>query len=378
MKFGSLILAATLAAPTLSAAPQDPAKAKAALQHYADNVYVVYSDAYTKALSLQSAVAKFVAAPSAVTQIAAQNAWLNSRTVWGQTEVFRFYEGPIDDAAYGVEGLINAWPLDEAYIDYVDGNANAGIINNPSEFPVISEATLLELNEKGSETNIATGFHAVEFLLWGQDLSTTGAGARPFTDFIVGRGQNADRRAAYLTAVTSLLVKHISVVRNAWDPKNPASYGSNFAKQDPNGALTNVFKGMVSLLVDELAGERMYVGYESQSQEDEHSCFSDNTHTDIIENVQGVLNVWSGTYNGVAGVGMSEVIAAAPAKNASKALNAALAAAKSLPQPYDSLLVAPEDSEERKMLLDTILTIQDAGTAVKEAAESVGVTLPTN
>ncbi|RYZ54377.1 MAG: iron-regulated protein [Proteobacteria bacterium] len=376
MKFGSLLLAATLAAPTLSAAPRDEVKAKAALQHYAENVYVVYSDAYTKALELQTAISAFVAAPSAKTQAAAKEAWLDSRTVWGQTEVFRFYEGPIDDAAYGVEGLINAWPLDEAYIDYVAGAPGAGIINNAKDFPVIDEEVLLGANENGSETNVATGFHAIEFLLWGQDLSATGPGERPFSDFVVGTGVNAERRATYLTAVTSLLVKHIEVVKTAWDPKNPASYGSNFAKQDATLTLTNVFKGMVSLLVDELAGERMYVGYESQSQEDEHSCFSDNTHVDIIENIQGVLNVWTGDYGTVTGTGIDEVLDAATAKKATKALTDALKAAKALPTPFDSLLIAPEDSEERKMLLDTILTIQDAGTAVKEAGETVGVTLP--
>lgn len=377
MKFTSLLLAATLAAPSVMAAPRDEAKAQAALQHYAENVYVVYSDAYAKALDLQAAVNAFVAAPSAQTQEAAKQAWLDSRTIWGQTEVFRFYEGPIDDAAYGVEGLINAWPLDEAYIDYVVGNPSAGIINNPQEFPVIDADVLLAANEQGSETNIATGFHAIEFLLWGQDLSATGPGARPFTDFVVGKAVNADRRATYLTAVTNLLVSHIAVVKTAWDPKNPASYGSTFAKQaDPSLNLTNVFKGMVSLLVDELAGERMYVGYESQSQEDEHSCFSDNTHVDIIENIQGVLNVWTGDYGLAKGVGIDELIDAATAKKATKALNDALKAAKALPTPYDSLLIAPEDSEERKMLLDTILTIQDAGTALKEAGETVGVTLP--
>jgi putative iron-regulated protein len=376
MKFGSLLLAATLAAPTLSAAPRDEAKAKAALQHYADNVHVVYSDAYAKALDLQTAIAAFVAAPSAKTQSAAKAAWLESRTVWGQTEVFRFYEGPIDDASYGVEGLINAWPLDEAYIDYVAGAPAAGIINNAKDFPVINEDVLLAANENGSETNVATGFHAIEFLLWGQDVSAKGPGERSFNDFVVGTGVNADRRATYLTAVTNLLVKHIEVVKTAWDPKNPESYGSKFAKQDANLTLTNVFKGMVSLLVDELAGERMYVGYESQSQEDEHSCFSDNTHVDIIENVQGVLNVWTGDYGTVSGTGIDEIVDAATAKSATKALNDALKAAKALPTPFDSLLIAPEDSEERKMLLDTILTIQDAGTAVKEAGETVGVTLP--
>lgn len=377
MKFGSLLLAGALIAPALSAAPVDAAKAKAALETYAQNVYVTYSDAYTKALDLQTAINAFVAAPSALTQDAAKKAWLDSRVVWGQTEVFRFYEGPIDDATYGVEGLINAWPLDEAYIDYVVGNANAGIINDAANFPVINEEVLLGANENGAETNVATGFHAVEFLLWGQDLSTTGAGERSFTDFVVGTGVNAARRATYLTEVTNLLIKHIAIVKDAWDPKDATSYGAKFASQDLNVALTNVFKGMSSLLTDELAGERMYVGYESKSQEDEHSCFSDNTHVDIIENVQGVWNVWNGVYGTTTGVALKSVVDEATARKVDRALASALEGSKALPAPFDSLLIADSESEESKLLLDTILTIQDAGTAVKSAAESIDLVLPT-
>ncbi|MES2744657.1 MAG: imelysin family protein [Bdellovibrionota bacterium] len=376
MKFGSLLLAGALLAPALNAAPVDQAKAKVALSAYAQNVYNAYSDANVKVLALQTAVRSFVAAPSAATQEAAKKAWLDSRVVWGQTEVFRFYEGPIDDATYGVEGLINAWPLDEAYIDYVVGNTSAGIINDVKNFPVINEAILLGANEAGSETNVATGFHAIEFLLWGQDLSQTGPGARPFTDFVVGKGVNAARRATYLTTVTNLLVKHVATVKAAWDPAVATSYGATFASQDVNEALTKVFKGMSSLLTDELAGERMYVGYESKSQEDEHSCFSDNTHVDIIQNVQGVVNVWNGLYGRTQGASIKSLVDAPTARRVDRALASALSGAQALPNPFDSLLIADDESEERKVFLDTILTIQDAGTAIKSAAENVDLELP--
>ncbi|HYX35384.1 MAG TPA: imelysin family protein [Oligoflexus sp.] len=284
----------------------------------------------------------------------------------------------MDDAAYGVEGLINAWPLDEAYIDYVVGQDNAGIINDPVAYPVINEELLISLNENGSETNIATGFHAIEFLLWGQDLSLTSAGQRPFTDYEIATGKNAVRRATYLQTATSLLVKQIATVQNAWNPADINSYGMKFSKQISQEALTKAFKGMSTLLTDELAGERMYTGYESQTQEDEHSCFSDNTHTDIIENIQGVIIVWTGDYNGQPSVGFDELVAPAMAQRVTRELKAALEAAQALPTPYDSLLVAPEGSDARKQLLDAILTVQDAGTAIKDAAESIGIALPTN
>ena len=84
------------------------------------------------------------------------------------------------------EGQLNAWPLDENMIDYTsDTNGKiAGaknIINTPTKFTpvgdepqevdtsIINTATISALNENGGDANVATGYHAVEFLLWGQD-----------------------------------------------------------------------------------------------------------------------------------------------------------------------------------------------------------------
>jgi putative iron-regulated protein len=378
MKKAAWLLATALIAPVLHAEPVHAASKQEVLQQYSSLVYATYDDAYETAMKLQSTVNALVANPSAATLEAAKKAWLDARVIWGRTEAFRFYEGPIDDASYGVEGMINAWPLDEAYIDYVVGAENAGIINNAEAWPTITEELLISLNENGSETNVATGFHAIEFLLWGQDLSTSGPGARPFTDYVRGTGKNAERRATYLQVATQLLVKQIATVQQAWNPLDLSSYGTKFPKQESSEALTKAFKGMYSLLTDELAGERMYTGYESQSQEDEHSCFSDNTHTDIVENIRGVLQVWTGDVNDQPGLGLDELVAPSMAQFVTRELNAALAAAEALPTPYDSLLLAPEGSDERKILLEAIFAVVDAGTAVKEAAKSIGVSLASN
>ena len=44
----------------------------------------------------------------------------------------------------------------------------------------------------------------------------------------------------------------------------------------------------------ELAGERMNIALLTNSQEDEHSCFSDNTHRDIFLNAEGIQNAFEG------------------------------------------------------------------------------------
>ncbi len=213
-----------------------------------------------------------------------QHAWLRARDDYGVTEIYRFYEGPIDNEENGPEGLINAWPLDESYIDYVDGDASAGIVNRPGEFPVIDADLLVSLNEEGGEENVSTGWHAIEFLLWGQDLNADGPGYRPVEDYTVN--ENADRRRAYLSVASDLLLTHLQDMVDAWAP-GTNNYRSQFASKDTDEALTDIITGIGEMSRGELAGERMTVAYEERSQEDEHSCFADNTNADIIANALG-------------------------------------------------------------------------------------------
>ena len=85
-----------------------------AVANYADIVEATYADTLADAQALDGTLEALVADPSDTTLAAARTAWLDSREPYLQTEVFRFYDGPIDNAEDGPEGLINAWPLDEA------------------------------------------------------------------------------------------------------------------------------------------------------------------------------------------------------------------------------------------------------------------------
>ena len=199
---------------------------KAVAQHYAALVHANYSDTLAAAQDMQTAIATFLKAPSAEGLDKARQAWRDAREFYGQTEAFRFYGGPIDDEN-GSEGQINAWPLDEAYVDYVEGKPKAGLVNNTQV--KITRAALIKANERGGEENISAGWHAIEFLLWGQDLSETGAGNRSFEDYVVGKGTNADRRGQYLTVATQLLVDDLSGLVKAWAP-GAKNYRAQFEK----------------------------------------------------------------------------------------------------------------------------------------------------
>lgn len=189
-----------------------------AMTAYADLANAQYTEALNGVGQLRASVDAFLAAPTASSQLAAQKAWRASRPAYLRTETFRFYGGPIDNPDTGREGFINAWPLDEAYIDYVEGDPTAGIINKPEVVPTLTVDSIADQNERGGETNISTGYHAIEFLLWGQDADPAAAGKRPPTDFTPGGVGNADRRRQYLRVVTDLLVTDLKGVVDAWAP----------------------------------------------------------------------------------------------------------------------------------------------------------------
>jgi putative iron-regulated protein len=290
-----------------SAQAEGPA-AKDVLANYAAIAEAAYGDSLTGAKALKTAIDAMLKAPSEETLAAARQAWIAARVPYMQTEAFRF-GNPIVDAW---EGRVNAWPLDEGLIDYVS-EAYGG--DNPeNEFyaaDVIANRTLKvagktitakllreDLHEAGGvEANVATGYHAIEFLLWGQDLNGTdaGAGQRPATDYDLKACThgNCDRRAAYLTTVTDMLIDDLAWMTSQWGANGEAR---KFVLQDDKAGLTAAFTGLGSLSYGELAGERMKLGLIIHDPEEEHDCFSDNTHNSHRGDVIGIRNVYLGSY----------------------------------------------------------------------------------
>lgn len=371
MRIKSLLV--TLAALGCLTTASAQVKTSEVLNHYGDLVYANYSDALSGAQALQKAVNDFVAAPSDAGLQAARKAWLNAREWYGQTEAFRFYGGPID-GKNGPEGQINAWPMDEAYVDSVDGKAGAGIINNRKLG--ISKKSLAALNEKDGEENIATGWHAIEFLLWGQDLDANGPGKRAYTDFVDGQAPNADRRRQYLKVVTDLLVDDIGSVTKAWAPK-ARNYRANFVRNQAN--LTKMISAIGILTRGELAGERIEVALDSQSQEDEHSCFADNTHRDVVANAVGIRNVWRGEYkradgSTLTGPSLRDLVNAKDAAVASKVdgqMDATVKAAEAVPAPFDQAIL--KGNANRPKVEAVVSALKTQATGLVEAAGVLGI-----
>jgi putative iron-regulated protein len=363
--------------PATAAAPAAVSYTDVATQ-YATLVHANYDDALQSARTMQQTIEAFVAVPSADTLTAARRAWLAAREVYGQTEAFRFYGGPIDDDK-GPEGRINAWPMDESYVDGVQGKPSSGLIGN-RKF-VINKKNLAAQNERGGEENIATGWHAIEFLLWGQDLSETGPGNRSFEDFVDGKSANADRRRQYLSVVTDLLVDDLATLARAWAPGSKNNYRARF-QQGGKESVRKILVGLGSLSRGELAGERLEVALNSQDQEDEHSCFSDNTHRDAVTNAKGIQNVWQGSYKRadgsvVQGASLRDLVAAkdtALADRTTQTIAASVAAAEAIQPPFDREIVGGKDAPGRQRIQKTIDSLTQQSKELVAAANAVGIT----
>jgi putative iron-regulated protein len=354
--------------------PVSSERKAAVAEHYADIVYASYGASVASADKLRTAVGRFLDMPNAARLATARKAWLAARDDYIVTEPFRFYGGPIDDPKTGPEGLINAWPMDEAYIDYVRGDPAAGIVNDRKTYPTISEDVIVEANEQGGETNISSGWHAIEFLLWGQDRSKTGPGTRPASDYTTAR--NAARRATYLRLTTARLVRDLRSVRDPWAPRGGA-YRTTFLA-DPDKALTDILRGVGTLNSHELAGERMAVALESKDQEDEHSCFSDNTNADIVNDLRGIRLVYLGEGPGGVDGGVSlDALVAQVAPGLARDLRVKLAAtltdAKEFPATFERMIAAPKGSAENEALAGVIASIEDQGADLVKVAKELGV-----
>ncbi|TSJ61986.1 peptidase [Starkeya sp. 3C] len=368
MRARSLFAAPLLAAVALGAivaagpaAADNAPKVRDIVVTYANIAEAMYADSLKTAKDLQAAVNAFVADPTEANLDKAKAAWKAARVPYQQSEGYRFGNAIVDDW----EGRVNAWPLDEGLIDYVDKSYGDSSDENPLYTANVIANTKIRVGKKtidaskitpklldslqeagGVESNVAIGYHAIEFLLWGQDLNGTGAGAgkRPATDYSTTNctNGNCDRRAAYLKAATDLLVSDLEDMTKAWGAKGKAR--AAVAKQKDKAALGTILTGLGSLSYGELAGERMKLGLILHDPEEEHDCFSDNTHNSHYYDELGIASIYRGKYTRVDGsvvegpsvAAYAAAVAPKAAEEADVKVAVALAALKAIKDEADS------------------------------------------
>src|SRR5882672_9870722 len=392
-----------MAADGTAAAAAGPTPADV-LTSYGDIAHAMYEDSLNTAKTLQSAVVAFLADPTPAKLSAARDAWKAARVPYSQSEGFRFGNAIVD----GWEGKVNNWPLDEGLIDYVAASYGKTSDENPLyrlnviankqirigarqvDASMINRALLRQLQTaQGVASNVATGYHAIEFLLWGQDLHGTGPGAgeRPASDYDLANCThgNCDRRAAYLTVATQLLISDLKEMEADWAADGAAR--KQLAEGGTDAGLTKILTGLGSLSYGELAGERMKLGLMLHDPEQEHDCFSDNTHNSHFYDEVGMMNIYYGRYTRldgtkVGGAGMADYVKAkAPAagQRLSADMDTALTDLKVIKDTADSgrmaydQMIGPDNPEGNKMIDTAVQALVTQARSVEAVVGALGL-----
>ncbi len=346
------------------------------VQNYVQLVQSSYAASAAGADRLRTAIHAMLDKPSAETLGAARTAWVEARPAYLVTEVFRFYDGPIDvrpDGETGPEPRINAWPLNEAFIDYVKGQPHAGLISDMKV--TLTRESILQRDQVSDESDVTTGWHAIEFLLWGQDFDPNGPGNRPYTDYVAGKPDH-DRRRLYLSTITDMLVDDLRALEAQWAP-GADNYRKRFVALEPREALGRAINGVANLVGHELATERLSVALDSGDQEDEHSCFSDTTHQDHLYDLRGAFTVWLGgggdtmTADSLRALTLS--VDPALAARTDELFTQALAAVTVMDVPFDSILRAPKGSPPRQRAEAAVAAFQALGAQMAKVGRRLGV-----
>ena len=376
---------------------------KKIVDSYTKIAYATFQDSLLTAKSLSNAIDYFLSNPTTENLSLAKAAWLASRIPYQQSEVFRFGNVIVDNW----EGKVNAWPLDEGLIDYVQkiGQINesenplyaSNVIANNSIYingksvdaSIINPTFLAEVlhEAEGIEANVATGYHAIEFLLWGQDLNgnNSGSGIRPATDYDIENctHSNCERRAQYLKAAVDLLVQDLEEMVSYWTDSGKATL---MLKNNYSLAMSSILMGMGSLSYGELAGERMQLGLYLNDPEEEHDCFSDNTHNSHYYNQVGISNIYYANYkringNEINGYSLSDFIQNTNPKfskvmdskiqNATIALSNVRVRAETI-ESYDQM-IAKDNIDGNKTIQVAINALVDESKGFEELVKIIGL-----
>ena len=267
--------------PTPSPAPSPSAAvtfdAKAVMTNTADSVITAtYAALDTRAAALLVAVQALNAAPTQATLDAAQVAWRATRVPWESSEGFLF--GPVE--SLGIDPSIDSWPLNTADLQaFLQANPNA---------------TVAQIE---NATDDVRGFHAIEYLLFGDGVTTNQKAVADLT---------APERN-YLIALVEALKARTLALATAWQTDfNGAGPYANLLKNP--GATNTVYPtqaAVVQELINGLAGIAAEVGTAKMSEplgtsaatadtSKVESQYSWNSLTDFHNNIQSVLNVYTG------------------------------------------------------------------------------------
>ncbi len=296
--------------------------------HLGLSAYTRMSLAAQSAQELDSKLAAFLYNPTPASLETTRQAWRSAYNAWLETLIYAQLplNDPPDWARKGIDyeqtiRLLDSWPIEGGYIDYVPGYPFSGIVNDLTL--ELTEANLLSQHGFSDPSYASLGYHAFEFMLWGAD------GKRPARDFVpqentapvvIGNEeeapsetdtlhsdialtpsdtvQNHNRRRQYVQLLSEQLQKHLHRLQRRWEPSN-GYYAGLLQRSEPDQVLRASLLATQQLLSEELLAKRL----SGNSSE-----FSNSSWADVLAIVQGIRYLYLPSADTEQPVGLASVL----------------------------------------------------------------------
>lgn len=289
-----LLLSSSLGPLGCSTPAEDDTLQKAVMGDLAKIViYPWQKELATEATAVESTVTAFCAASTEANLVAAQNAWRKARIPWKHAEMVRL--GPVEELRLGA--AIDFWPVRPDTIE-------AAITSAPE--PVTAE----HIAALGTSSK---GLPAIEYLLF----DPIGGNATILTS-LGGMDAAAVKRCDYARALAETFANDAAALEAAWNPMG----GAYIDELVNAGAGSKTFTsgqagiaGIVNLLNASLQGLNENklsapLGLNTASPDATlvESRYSDNSLTDLLENLRGVEEIYYGRHGETSGQGLSVLV----------------------------------------------------------------------
>ena len=288
-------------------------------QNYPSNlsllIYTQFSESLTQAQQLEQDIAGLLYSPTPDKLASARQTWRQAYDAFLASRLFSHL--PIMDPPEWQQKeiglgntlqLLDSWPIEGGYIDYVEGYPFSGIVNDLALS--LTEETVLEQHAFYDSSSASVGFHVLEFLLWGE------SGQRQASDFVAQENtsavldvteeeqalglaandieasiQNHQRRRQYLQIVTELLLSHIQRLQRRWEPAN-GYYATVLQQSEPEQVVTAAFMAAQQLISEDLLNQRLNADSSpfSQTSPQDRTALLQGMNLVLLNPPQGLLS----------------------------------------------------------------------------------------
>jgi len=356
--------------------PKDVGEAKRLfISNYSNIAEATFGSALSQGRALKEAVSAFVKDPKAETHLLAKVSWMRARLPFLQSEFSRM-SADSDKIDGDYSNRLNGWPIDPGHIDYIANEPGENIISNEEKYPAINSELLRSINLKAGKSDFTTGYHVIEFLLWGEDLNKSSSGKRSYKDYEENNSALAKRRADYLVACCDLLIGDLEDLASEWDSGRKNNLRSRLESMPPDQAISKIM-GRVSFLADDLAKSQIDPIIAKELVFQEQSTFSDTTHFDFLHTVAGISNLAAGAYVGLDGklqvvglglIGLSEQTPNSKADKIRTLINNAMKSAQAFKGPFDQFDRGGDNVSSSE---DAAITLKALSESLQSFAEAI-------